>query len=66
LGADVEDLRIIVRPSHGGRGISKKEANWRHVAYAPATGFVGHDRFEVYVEYRPSGRAPLTTRLSVK
>src|SRR5215467_5827870 len=50
LGADIEDLQIIVRPSHGVLGISKKEANRRYVAYAPTSGFVGHDRFEVFVQ----------------
>lgn len=66
LGADVEELRITVRPSHGVLGTSKKEANRRYIAYAPATGFVGHDRFEVYVQYRPPGRAPVTTRLRIE
>lgn len=66
LGADVEALHIIVRPLHGVLGISEKEANRRYVAYAPATGFVGHDRFEVFVQYRPPGRAPLTTRFNVE
>jgi len=66
LGADVEALRIIVRPLHGILGTSAKEANRRYLAYAPATGFVGHDRFEVYIRYTPPGRAPLTTRFNVE
>jgi len=66
LGANVEALRIIVRPLHGILGMSEKEANRRYIAYMPATGFVGHDRFEVYVQYTPPGRAPLTTRFRVE
>ena len=66
MAIDIAALLISVRPLRGVLGSSNKEANRRYIAYAPATGFVGHDRFEVHVQYRPPGRAPLTTRLRIE
>ena len=54
-GGDVETLEIVVRPAHGGLGASGKQENRRFVAYVPAHGFVGHDRFEVFVRIAPRG-----------
>jgi hypothetical protein len=59
-------LRITVRPLHGVLGLSAKEANRRYIAYAPS-GFVGPDRFEVYLQVVLRGRTlPTTTRIRVE
>jgi hypothetical protein len=69
-GGDVEELQIVVRPSHGGLGASGKQENRRFVAYVPASGFVGHDRFEVLVRITPPGMPPgprtFTSRIKVE
>jgi hypothetical protein len=49
-------LQIPVRPTHGILGASEKEGNRRYVAYVPQKGFVGHDRFEVYLRYMDASR----------
>ncbi|HSV23638.1 MAG TPA: hypothetical protein VLJ17_11485 [Xanthobacteraceae bacterium] len=67
LGGDIEALQIIVRPSHGVVGTSAKEGNRRYIAYVPSAGFVGSDRFEADVRYRPPGRtSSLMTRYKVE
>jgi|SRR5215470_9665560 len=65
-GTDIEALRIVVRPSHGVVGASAKEANRRYIAYAPSTGFVGQDRFELHVQFTPVGGTSTTTRVKVE
>jgi hypothetical protein len=69
-GGDVEALEIVVRPAHGGLGASGKQENRRFVAYVPAQGFVGHDRFEVFVRITPpgmpSGPRTFTSRVKVE
>jgi hypothetical protein len=69
-GGDVEALQIVVRPAHGGLGTSGKQENRRFVAYVPAYGFVGHDRFEVFVRITPRGMPPgpatYTSRIKVE
>jgi len=65
-GTDIEALRIVVRPSHGVVGASAKEANRRYIAYAPSIGFVGHDRFELHVQFTPVGGTSTTTRVKVE
>jgi hypothetical protein len=69
-GGDVETLEIVVRPAHGGLGASGKQENRRLVAYVPASGFVGRDRFEVFVRITPPGRPPgpatFTSRVKVE
>jgi hypothetical protein len=65
-GANIEVLRIIVRPLHGVLGGSAKEGNRRYVAYAPSAGFVGHDRFELYIQFMPPVRSSFTTRFKVE
>jgi hypothetical protein len=52
---EIAVIQTVVKPSHGVLGISGKEGAKRYIAYAPSPGFVGHDRFEVYVERKPSG-----------
>jgi hypothetical protein len=70
LGGDVETLEIVVPPTHGGLGASGKQENRRFVAYVPAHGFVGHDRFEVFVRIAPRGMPPgaatFTSRVKVE
>lgn len=67
LGGDMEALQIIVRPLHGVLGASQKEGNRRFIAYVPRAGFVGRDRFEVHLQYRPPGGASsLMTRVKVE
>jgi hypothetical protein len=66
LRTDIEGLRTVVRPSHGILGSSDKEGNLRFMAYAPQTGFIGSDRFEVDVQYRPPGRPSMTTRMKIQ
>jgi hypothetical protein len=69
-GGDVETLDIVVRPAHGGLGASGKQENRRFVAYVPANGFVGRDRFEVLVRITPRGMPPgpatFTSRIKVE
>jgi hypothetical protein len=69
-GGNVETLEIVVRPAHGGLGASGKQENRRFVAYVPASGFVGHDRFEVFVRITPPGMPPgpatFTSRIKVE
>jgi hypothetical protein len=69
-GGNVETLEIVVRPAHGGLGASGKQENRRFVAYVPAQGFVGHDRFEVFVRITPRGMPPgpatFTSRIKVE
>ena len=69
-GGNVETLQIIVQPAHGGLGASGKQENRRFVAYVPAQGFVGHDRFEVFVRITrpgmPPGPATFTSRIKVE
>jgi len=65
-GGIIESLRIVARPSHGILGTAAPEANRRYLAYVPAAGFAGHDRFELYVQVIPPwSRTPLTTRFIV-
>jgi hypothetical protein len=67
LGGNVEVLRITVRPLHGILGLSAQEENRRYIAYAPSAGFVGHDRFEVYLQVVLRGRTlPTMTRIRVE
>jgi hypothetical protein len=66
LGSDIEMVRITVRPSHGILGASEKEANRRYVAYAPRAGFVGHDRFEVFIRATTPRGMTYTTRIKVE
>jgi hypothetical protein len=65
-GTDIEVLQITVRPSHGVLGTSEKEANRRYIAYAPSAGFVGRDRFELYIQFAPLYRPRATTRVRVE
>jgi hypothetical protein len=69
-GGNVETLDIVVPPAHGGLGASGKQENRRFVAYVPASGFVGHDRFEVFVRITPpgmpSGPRTFTSRIKVE
>ena len=69
-GGNVETLQILVQPAHGGLGASGKQENRRFVAYVPAHGFVGHDRFEVFVRITrpgmPPGPATFTSRIKVE
>jgi hypothetical protein len=69
-GGDVEALEIVVRPAHGGLGASGKQENRRFVAYVPTHGFVGRDRFEVFVRITPRGMPPgprtFTSRVKVE
>jgi hypothetical protein len=65
-GGDVQVLRITMRPLHGILGLSAKEENRRYIAYAPSVGFVGRDRFEVYLKVVLRGRSlPTMTRIRV-
>jgi len=66
LGANIEELRIVVRPLHGVLGTSAKEGNRRYFAYAPSAGFVGLDRFELYIQFVPPVRPSFTTRFKVE
>jgi len=65
-GANIEALRTVVKPSHGVLGTSHKEANRRYLAYAPSAGFVGRDRFEVYVQFTPVGGGSFATIVKVE
>ncbi len=65
-GGNVQILRISMRPSHGVLGLSAKEENRRYIAYAPSAGFVGHDRFELYLQVVLRGQMlPTVTRIRV-
>jgi hypothetical protein len=69
-GGDVEALEIVVQPAHGGLGASGKQENRRFIAYVPTHGFVGRDRFEVFVRVTPPGMLPgprtFTSRIKVE
>ena len=65
-GANIEELRIIVRPLHGVLGTSAKEGNRRYFAYSPSPGFVGRDQFELYIQFVPPVRSSFTTRFKVE
>jgi hypothetical protein len=65
-GSDIEVVRTAVKPSHGVLGSSAKEGNRRYIAYAPSAGFVGHDRFEVYVQFTPLGGGSFATIVKVE
>jgi hypothetical protein len=69
-GGDVEALEIVAPPAHGGLGASGKQENRRFIAYVPASGFVGRDRFEVLVRITPPGMPPgprtYTSRIKVE
>ena len=67
LGGNVQALRITVRPLHGVLGLSAQEENRRYIAYAPSPGFVGRDRFEVFLQVVLRGRTvPTMTRIRVE
>jgi len=55
-----------MRPSHGILGSSGKKGNRRYVASAPSPGFVGRDRFEVYVQFTPPGGGSFSTIVKVE
>jgi len=66
LGGHVQVLRITVRPLHGVLGLSAQEENRRYIAYAPTAGYVGPDRFEVFLQVVQRGRTvPTMTRIRV-
>jgi len=66
-GGTVQNLRITERPLHGMLGMAPQEQNRRFIAYAPAAGFVGRDRFEVLLQVVPAGRGfAITTRVHVE
>ena len=65
-GSDIEVVQTVVKPSHGVLGSSAKEGNRRYIAYAPAAGFVGRDRFEVYVRFTPLGGGSFATLVKVE
>jgi hypothetical protein len=65
-GSDIEVLRIVVKPSHGVLGASAKEGNRRYVAYAPSAGFIGRDRFEVFIQFTPVGGGSFATIVKVE
>jgi hypothetical protein len=52
---EISLLQTVVKPSHGVLGISAKEGSHRYIAYSPSPGFVGRDRFEIYIERTPAG-----------
>jgi hypothetical protein len=64
--ADITALQIVVRPTRGVLGASEKEGTRRYVAYVPRAGFVGHDRFEVFIVTTPPGRPSWTSRIKVE
>jgi hypothetical protein len=67
MGGNIEELQIVVRPGHGVLGVSKKEENRRYIAYVPQAGYVGRDRFEVFVRFTPLGHdMTYTTRMKVE
>ncbi len=45
---------------------SAKEGSRRYVAYAPSAGFIGRDRFEVYIEFAPMGGGSFATTVKVE
>lgn len=65
-GSDIEVVRTVVKPTHGILGSSAKEGNRRYIAYAPSAGFVGRDRFEVYVQSTPLGGGSFSTIVKVE
>jgi len=65
-GGTVQVLRVTVRPLHGVLGVSGQEDNRRYVAYAPKAGYVGSDRFELFLQVVQRGHtAPTMTRIRV-
>jgi hypothetical protein len=62
---EIAVLQTVVKPAHGVLGISAKEGGRRFLAYAPSPGFVGHDRFEVHIERKPSGGGTLAGNVQV-
>jgi hypothetical protein len=66
-GGVIEALRIVVRPSHGILGSASPEGNRHYLAFVPAAGFTGRDRFELFIQVIPRGSASsLTTRFKVE
>jgi hypothetical protein len=65
-GGIIEALRIVARPSHGTLGAAAPEGSRRYLAYVPANGFVGHDRFELHIQVTPRGGTSMTTRFQVE
>lgn len=65
-GSNIEALQTVVKPTHGVLGASAKENNRRYIAYAPSPGFVGRDRFEVYVQFMPVGGGSFATTVKVE
>jgi hypothetical protein len=49
----VDVVQIVEPPAQGAVGAPEKEGERRRFAYVPRAGFIGHDRFEVYVRYTP-------------
>jgi hypothetical protein len=64
-GSNISVLQIMARPAHGILGASEKEENRRYVAYVPQARFVGHDRFEIYLRYTPTGHGAHLTFTTV-
>jgi hypothetical protein len=65
-GGIIQALRITVRPSHGILGKATPEGGRYYLAYVPAARFVGHDRFELYIQViPPRGGISMTTRFIV-
>ena|ERR1700722_5740982 len=65
-GGTVQVLRVTMRPLHGVLGLSAQEENRRYIAYAPSPGYVGRDRFEVFLQVVLRGRTFQTmTRIRV-
>jgi hypothetical protein len=62
---EIAVIQTVVKPSHGVLGISAKEGGRRFIAYAPSPGFVGRDRFEIYIERKPSGGGTLAGGIQV-
>jgi hypothetical protein len=65
VAGEIAVLQTVVKPAHGVLGISAKEGSRRYLAYAPSPGFVGRDRFEVYIERKPSGGGTLAGGIQV-
>jgi hypothetical protein len=63
---DVGTLRIVTRPAHGVLGVSKKEMTKRYVAYVPRAGFVGHDRFEIFIRVMARSGRTWESRIKVE
>jgi hypothetical protein len=69
-GGDVEALQVVVQGPHGAVSTSGKQENKRFLAYFPKSGFVGHDRFELFIRVMPrgarTGPATYTSRIKVE